>query len=353
MLNNTFKKKMMRVFYLLIILLFLSCNREITPVKVINNPNFKTDVTISFGSCNNQNIKNILFKEILKNKPKAFIWGGDAVYSDTKNPLLLKQNFENFKKDSTYQKFKNKLEILGTWDDHDYGVNDGGFENPIKEEAQQLFLDFLDVPETDERRQREGVYYSKTIKKDSNSVKVILLDTRYFRTALTKDRFSTKRYKPNKYGVGTMLGEMQWQWLEKELQNSKANFNVIVSSIQFLSDKHGFESWGNMPHEQDRFVNLLLKYTNNNTIILSGDRHIAEISKRNIGKFYYPLVDFTSSGLTHAYTGFSGEENPFRESNVIHQINFGILKFDFKHKKVRFEIRGKGNLLLTLFEQKY
>lgn len=344
---------MYRIFYLFFVFLLFSCQKEKTPVKVVDCANFKSDLVLSFGSCNNQNIKNILFKEIIKNKPKAFIWEGDAIYSDTDNPLLLKQNFKSFKRDSTYQNFKNKLEILGTWDDHDYGVNDGGFENPIKDQAQQVFLDFLDVPKNDSRRQQKGVYYSKIIKKDSNAVKVILLDTRYFRTPLTKDTFSKKRYKPNDYGKGTMLGKTQWQWLEKELKNSHANFNIIVSSIQFLSDKHGFESWGNMPHEQDKLIKLISKYTNKNTIIISGDRHIAEISKRNIGEFYYPLVDFTSSGLTHAYTAFSGEENPFRVTNVIHQINFGILKFDFIHKKIRFEIRGKGNRLLEVFEQGY
>jgi hypothetical protein len=30
----------------------------------------------------------------------------------------------------------------------------------------------------------------------------------------------------------------------KELYNSDAQFHVIVSSIQFLSNKHGFETWG-------------------------------------------------------------------------------------------------------------
>jgi alkaline phosphatase D len=308
---------------------------------------------LSFGSCNNQNIKNNLFKEILKNKPTAFVWGGDIIYSDTKNPQVLKENYELFKKDSIYQNFKQNVAILATWDDHDYGVNDGGFENPIKKEAQQLFLDFLDVPKEDIRRKREGVYYSKTIQKDSNSIKIIVLDMRYFRSALTKDITLKKRYVPNKNNTDTMLGEAQWKWLENELKSSKANFNVIVSSIQFLSSKHGFETWGNMPNEQKKLMQLILKNTKNNTMIVSGDRHIAEISKRNISKFYYPLIDFTTSGMTHAYTSFSGEENPFRTSNVVAEKNFGLLKFDFQNNRVLFEIRGENNKLLVNFIQNY
>jgi alkaline phosphatase D len=39
-----------------------------------------------------------------------------------------------------------------------------------------------------------------------------------------------------------MLGVTQWAWLEKELTISKADFNVIMSSVQLLSAEHGFET---------------------------------------------------------------------------------------------------------------
>ena len=51
--------------------------------------------------------------------------------------------------------------------------------------------------------------------------------------------------------------------------------------------------------------------------------------------------------------GFTGEENPFRINKVVHEINFGLLKFDFKNKKVLFEIRGSGNKILETFTQQY
>jgi len=336
----------------LIFIVLISCKKPIEHHIVVKDK-FHTNLTLAFGSCNNQRIENKLFKEIVKNNPKLFIWGGDIIYSDTDNPLVLATNYKKFKQDSIYQQFIKQVKVTGTWDDHDYGVNDGGIENPIKEEAKHLFLDFFDVSKDSPRRNQEGVYSSISVKKDSNSVKIINLDTRFFRTALTKDSTGKKRYVPNKYGEGSMLGETQWQWLESELKHSKATFNIIVSSIQFLSNQHGFEAWGNMPHEVDKLKQLILKSKAKNVIILSGDRHIAEISKTNMGKFYYPLIDFTSSGLTHSYTAFSGEENPFRVSNVVYSKNFGLLKFNFKTKQVLFEIRGKNNVLLEQFTQQY
>jgi len=86
---------------------------------------------------------------------------------------------------------------------------------------------------------------------------------------------------------------------------------------------------------------------------LSGDRHLAEISKTSVKGLDYPLVDFTSSGMTHSWSSFRGEENPYRISKVVKEKNFGLLRFDFKEKMVKMEIRGKDNVLFQSFLQKY
>ena len=182
--------------------------------------------------------------------------------------------------------------------------------------------------------------------------KIIVLDTRFFRTAHTKG-IGNKRFKPNEYGEGTLLGNEQWQWLESELKSSDAQFNIIVSSIQFLSNKHGFEAWANFPHEMEKLEKLIVFTKVKGAFILSGDRHIATFSSKIVTGLSYPLIDFTSSGLTHVYTSFSGEENPFVKGDVVKDINFGLLKFDFENNKVIMEIRGKENKLLQEYVQFY
>src|SRR5690606_31116833 len=148
---------------------------------------------------------------------------------------------------------------------------------------------------------------SEVFETDKGSIKVIVLDTRYFRTELTKSTENNRRYQPNEFGNGTILGEMQWQWLKDELNNSNSDFNVIVSSIQVLSSEHQFEKWANFPHETERLFKLIASSGAKGTFIISGDRHISEFSKTQIDGMNSPLVDFTSSGLTHVYSGFSGE----------------------------------------------
>lgn len=340
----------MKRFSIAFLFAFIACHNAPKQTPIENKKqNFNKQLTLAFGSCNNQRKKNTLYSAILKQQPKAWIWGGDIIYSDTHKPEVLATNFEKLKQDSAYADFRSKTKIIATWDDHDYGINDGGTENPIKREAQKIFLDFLDAPTNDPRRQHEGVYYSTILRNnDKQTVKILVLDTRYFRTALKKDPSGKKRYLPT--SEGTMLGTAQWQWLENELNSSKASFNIIVSSIQFLSNKHGFESWGNMPHEVGRLKKIIVRSKAKNVIILSGDRHIAEISKDTLSN-KAPLLDITSSGLTHAYTGFHGEENPYRVSKVVAQKNFGVLYFDFDRNQVLVEIRGEENALLVQYLQ--
>ena len=45
-----------------------------------------------------------------------------------------------------YSQLRKKTEIIGIWDDHDYGVNDGDSRNPAKIRIKQIFLDYLDEP---------------------------------------------------------------------------------------------------------------------------------------------------------------------------------------------------------------
>ena len=347
---------MYKILFLLIPVSFLfSCKvkQEKSTASHIQNqtPTYqiKSDFTIAFGSGNNQRKDNPFWDAILKQQPNIWIWGGDNIYCDTENMSTLAKCYAVQKNKPDYQNFIKQVETIGVWDDHDYGRNDGGAAYPKKEASQQLFLDFLDVPKTAARRQQKGTYYSKTYTVGTHKIKIILLDTRYFRTALTKDNDSKKRYKPNTYGEGTMLGDTQWEWLQNELNNSDADYNVINSSIQFLSNQHGYEAWGNMPHEVVKLEKMIVDSRAKGVFILSGDRHISEVSSKQIGAKKYELVDFTSSGLTHAYYNFKQEDNPYRVSKVVHQKSYGLVKFDFENQKVIFEMWGEGNVLLASY----
>ncbi|MEP3374428.1 MAG: alkaline phosphatase D family protein [Maribacter dokdonensis] len=337
---------MKKIAFLIWGILLVSCSSKKSLTE-------KKDFVIAFGSCNRVDLPNLLWDDILNTEPDVWIWGGDNIYADTDDMKALRAMYDQQKNEPNYRKLAQTTDVLGTWDDHDYGLNDGGVEFKAKAASQQEFLNFMNVPESSELRKRKGVYNSKNYVIDGHEVRIILLDTRYFRTPLTPDTETDKRIKPNEYGVGTILGDTQWNWLEKELQNSTADFNIIVSSIQYLSQEHGFEAWGNFPHEVDRLAKLIGDTRPKGVVVLSGDRHISEFSKINLEGIDYPLIDFTSSGLTHAYREFSGEPNKYRVGEVVYTESFGILEFDFKAKTVDFKIVGDNGNVLGQLEQVY
>ncbi len=344
----------------LLFLLLNSCGTSKPTEKQVGIVNDKTsidtqskssDFIIAFGSCNRQNLPQPLWEPIIENNPDVFIWGGDNVYADTEDMEKLENDYKIQKSNAGYQKLLASTEVIATWDDHDYGQNDGGTNWEFKKESQQKFLDFLEVPVNDPRREREGVYHSKLYTTPQGSVKVIVLDTRYFRSDLTMSEVPGKRYEPD--FTGTILGEKQWKWLEKELKDSRANFNILVSSIQILAAEHGFETWGNFPLEVEKLEGVIQSSGAQNVVILTGDRHISEFSRKNVEGLKYELVDFTSSGLTHTYTGFTGEPNQFRTGEVVSDLSFGLLFIDFGNKSIRMQMRGKENVLQQEHVEKY
>ncbi len=346
----------MKKFLFFIVVFIISGCYVYKPTEIIADKNLKSfrnaDFTIAFGSGNKQEEINPFWNQILKQSPNVWIWGGDNIYCDTEDMTTLANCYAKQKHNKSYQNFKANIDVIGVWDDHDYGVNDGGAEYPQKQVSQSLFLDFMDVPSNDVRRMQKGTYYIKDYNIGNNKIKIILLDTRYFRSALIEDTDTRKRYKPNMDNNGTILGDEQWKWLNTTLNESKADYNIIVSSIQFLSNQHGFEAWGNFPNEVLKMENMIVSSGANRVVILSGDRHISEVSSKDIGKGNYQLLDFTSSGLTHAYTRFTSEYNPFRVSKVIHQKSYGLVKFDFSNEKLVFEIWGEDNELLVSYSSK-
>lgn len=350
---------MKNILFLFVLILLFSCKETISEKPKVEDEKetplvAQTDFTMVFASCNHQDMKQPLWRPIIKTQPDVFIWGGDNIYADTDDMVKMKAEYQKTKKRPDYVELVSKTKVIGTWDDHDYGNNDAGTEWKVKAEAQQLMLDFLDVPENDIRRNREGVYHSQTFPTPNGSVKVILLDTRYFRDSVQKSNEKGVRYQPWKKGEGgTVLGTTQWQWFQKELEDEAPTFTVIVSSIQFLADEHGWEQWGNFPEEVAKMYQTLKNAQSPNIIILSGDRHLAEFSVAEVEGLAYPLVDFTTSGMTNTYPGSPQDPNRYRKGNQIQQLNFGVLTFDFKNKKVKMEIRGEGNSVLGKLEQEY
>ncbi|MFN3801754.1 alkaline phosphatase D family protein [Belliella pelovolcani] len=298
--------------------------------------------SIAFGSCNKHDLPQPMWKPILADQPDVFVWLGDNVYGDTHDMKLLESKYKAQNAITKYQELKSKTKIIGVWDDHDYGINDGGKFYTQKEPSMQLMLDFLDEPKDSPRRKQRGVYAAYEYGSGEESVKVFLLDARYNRDTLYREEGV---YLPN--NDGSILGEEQWLWLEKELKTSTAKVNIIASGIQFIPTEHPYEKWENFPQEREKLFDLIHQTGVKNPVLISGDRHIAEISKLQDSRFKNGLYEITSSGMTHVWRSFREEYNPYRVGGLIASLHYGLAYFDWANQKAIFQIKGeKGQVYL-------
>ena len=293
--------------------------------------------TIAFGSCNKEDLPQVMWQDIINQDPDLWIWLGDNIYGDSEVIDTLRTKYQKVLKEPGYQQLKAKASVIGTWDDHDYGKNDGGYEFVSKEESQQAFLDFFDVPENDPRRTRKGVYSKYEVEVGTLKVKVLLLDSRYHRD--TVDRVDGV-YQTN--DSGTVLGAAQWNWLENELTDSEADVHIIGNGIQYLAQDHRFEKWANFPNERQKLLELIAKSQAKGVVLLSGDRHIAEVSEVQIERMDYPIRDITASGLTHSYEKAGDEPNRHRVSPLIGMKNFGTITISSAGTQALLEVQLKG-----------
>lgn len=297
---------------------------------------------IAFGSCAHQDNDTSLWEDIAAQQPDLWVWLGDNIYGDTENMDTLRAKYARAKSKPGYRQLIANVPVAGIWDDHDFGVNDGGKEYPKKDSSKLLMLDFLDVPADAPVRDHKGAYQAYTYGEGEQTVQLILLDTRYFRDTLKRTpRGSEQRYYPNE--TGDILGEAQWTWLEEQLATSDAALTIIGSSIQVLNPDQGFEKWANFPQAHQRLYDLIVKTQPNNVLLLSGDRHIGELAQIELEGYAKPIVEFTSSGLTHTWSRDFGEENPYRIGDSYHmQLNYGLIRIDWAHQEVHLELRGNG-----------
>ena len=308
----------------------------LTQVTVSLGQNGKFD-RMAFGSCNRQDAPQPLWKPILADRPDLWIWMGDNIYGDSPVMDTLRAKYARQNANPDYQRLKASTPIIGVWDDHDYGINDGDKRFAQKKESRDLMFDFLGMPADAQERNREGGYAAHTYGTGDQQVKVILLDGRYFRDTLSR---IDRQYQVNL--TGQMLGDAQWKWLEKELNTSTARVNFIISGVQFLPTEHVYEKWANFPKEREKLLDLIAKSGVQNPILMSGDRHIAEIMKLEDSRFPKGLYEVTASGLTHTWSGIAEEKNSFRVSELVAKLNYGLASFDWAKNELLIEIKGEN-----------
>ena len=325
-------------------------------IRAIPMPSASLDPTkplsrIVFASCAQQNEDQSMWDRVAAARGDLVLYIGDNVYGDVRSNDAalpeLKAAYMRLARSEPFARVRAAAPMLTTWDDHDYGLNDAGGDYRFKEQSEALFEHVWDVK--DERANRPGVYGSWVVGEEGRLVQIIMLDTRYFRSSLKPtDEFGARgkeRYLPDPDPTKTMLGEAQWAWLEAELQKP-ADLRLLVSSVQVMSEGHGWEAWRTLPAERQKLYDVIERSGAKDLLILSGDRHSSAFYERRdvVG---YPLFEATSSSVNlpaAKWRADSGEtwveEDPNRLGAMIYDANYGVIDIDWAMKTATIEILG-------------
>jgi alkaline phosphatase D len=293
-----------------------------------------------FGSCANQTKDQPIWTAIVAKQPEMFVFLGDNVYADTSDPSEMRVAYRTLAEKPAFQIARAAMPMLAMWDDHDYGVNDGGEAFTMKHEARRQFCDFWgEPPDSPRRTQDGGVFASYFFGPPGRRTQLILPDLRWNKTevvppggflavagkyiaARITGRGVSGAYRPVIDPAATMLGATQWAWLEQQFQKP-ADLRIIASSLQVLSRGTGWEAWDLFPHEQSRLEELI--GAANNVILLSGDVHYAELTRAERPGLS-PLWELTSSGLTEVWPNLPPNS---RRAAAWRGRNFGLVEIDW------------------------
>lgn len=309
--------------------------RDAMPFRVKTAPAGNARFTVCFGSCARVQRDPVqpIWDAVATTQPDFFIWLGDNIYGDTRNPEALAEEYRRQRDVPSLQPINRSIPQPAVWDDHDFGLNDHDKTHPRKADALEVFKQYWpnpayglpDVP---------GVFFRYSY----GGVDFFFLDVRYHRD-------------PNAMPDGpdkTMLGKEQLQWLKEGLAESQAPFKVLVSGTGWSKAKgpQG-DSWAAFLHERNDLLAHIRDRAIPGVILISGDVHHGEFNAipAEVWGGGYDLYELVSSPLAQPVSRGSANRQPERRvrDSYHEKTNVGLLRFDLTGAEPTVEL----NLLDT------
>ena len=296
-------------------------------------------IRFALGSCSSDNPSllaegKLIWQQLARLAPNLILLSGDTIYVDDSHALGFKkrpqenqiwQRYADSFKQIHLFKLKNLIPVLATWDDHDYGINDGdktwarpqGGWYPVKEstKAFKAFLggEALRTAEDIGHWHQNGPGVSS--RTDVLGHRFVFLDNRSFRAP----RDSTSDY--------AHFGKKQEQFLHQQILSSDSPL-FVVNGGQFFG---GYLQRDSFEHVHPTHFNLFKDriktlYTENPSLppfaLISGDIHFSEVMEIEKEQVGFQTYEFTASPWhsyvrgVHSNPKYSSLKNPRRIKSI-------------------------------------
>ncbi|MCM2281080.1 MAG: alkaline phosphatase family protein [Bdellovibrionaceae bacterium] len=249
----------------------------------------KTSVRMAIASCMKDRkvrVQAQMWDRLMSEEPEMIIFGGDNVYIDVDEvdvtPSLIWARYVETRSVLKVFRGQRLIPILATWDDHDYGANDGDRNFKHKLQAAKTFEAFFAQgvrPEMSELRRGPGI--SSHLRAFGGEF--VFLDGRTFRSPKGKKK-------------GSHWGEAQEAWMGNILSSAQGPVWLINGS-QFFGKYHARESVeADHPLSMSRLLARMSRAAVP-TVLVSGDMHFSEIMRIESAQTGYETYELVSSGM--------------------------------------------------------
>ena len=252
-----------------------------------------------------------MWKAMADTKPDAIFLVGDTCYAD----ILTDGSVRGFwkrqiqtRKALDVFRWKRLVPVFATWDDHDYGKNNGNRTLATRDEALRAFRALWGWEPRGPAEHGPGV--SSAL--DLCGQRIILMDDRYFRDPRGVER-------------GMHWGSGQQDWMLRRLA-SDPRPAWIMNGSQIFGGYLGKESFESDHPENLRDVAHFLASIEAPVLFASGDVHFSEVMKIEKERLGYETFELTSSSI-HSATYPGGDapgKNPRRIKSTWHH-NFLVV----------------------------
>jgi hypothetical protein len=238
-------------------------------------------VTAAFVSCANASSEPV-WERLGALRPDLLVLGGDTPYVDVEDLATSRAKHRAFLETPFMQALVRGTPVAGTWDDHDFGLNNGNGVSAadFKANTRQAFVEYRAHDRFGTGT--EGVYH----KTDLGVMELFLLDPRWW---------SQTEASPVDASKKTCFGPAQWQWIRESLEASRAPFKVLVMGQIWQDKKNGetddmFTYW----YERDALLDFIRAKQIPGVVLVGGDIHVSRhlVHPRRTG---YDLQDFIIS----------------------------------------------------------
>ncbi|MDJ0600457.1 MAG: alkaline phosphatase D family protein [Crocosphaera sp.] len=277
----------------------------IARTKTLPNPNASVDkVQFAFASCQDwQNGYYVAHKHLADEDLDFVVFLGDYIYERSRDNNAVRQHqgedcltledyrnrYAQYKSDPNLQASHHRFPWIMTWDDHEV---DNNYANLTAEDDQtieqfkkrrkaayQAYYEHTPIRVSFQPREDITLYRSFDL---GNLGKLMVLDTRQYRSDQPCGDGAKPRCQEAMSETMTLLGTAQEQWLQSQLSDSSASWNIIAQQImmaQYNLDPRpqqglfNMDQWDGYVQSRRRLLNFLDDNKISNPVVITGDIH--------------------------------------------------------------------------------